>query len=204
MIKTIITMSIMLPILRPATPFNLRSKLSRLHSRMLLIPPRLDGQKEFLMSEQTAYLRKNKLISNLQQLHKTLKLPWKLSLMNLWLVLPQAIKEETKSLIVKHNPELPEFQLKLRLKKLQSMQKLMPKSLKSKKSISTMTHGNFRSLSKILRTLELMHGPGLQKDYQKLRNYTKRKVKNSKLPLSKFFGNLTKRVKTLLTDVGLL
>ena len=124
--------------------------------------------------------------------------------MNLWLVLPQAIKEETKSLIVKHNPELPEFQLKLRLKKLQSMQKLMPKSLKSKKSISTMTHGNLSTLSKILRTSELMHGPGLHKEDQKLRNYTNRKVKNSKLPLSKFFGNLTKRVKTLLTDVGLL
>ena len=103
-----------------------------------------------------------------------------------------------------HNSELPKLTLKLRPLKLQSMQKLMQKSLKSLKSISTMTHGNLSTLSKILRTSELMHGPGLQKEDQKLRNYTNRKVKNSKLPLSKFFGNLTPRVTPLFNRCGLL
>ena len=76
MMKTNITMRQMYPILRTATPLTeIRSNLSRLISRKLLMSTRLNGRKELLASEQTLYLRKNKLINNLQQLHKTLKMP---------------------------------------------------------------------------------------------------------------------------------
>ena len=106
--------------------------------------------------------------------------------------------------MLKHNSESQKLQLKLRPWKHKSVLKLMQKSLKSLKSISTMTHGNSSTLSKSLRTLELMHGPDLQKEDQKLRNCTNRKAKNLKLPLSRFFGILTPRVTPLLNRCGLL
>ena len=106
--------------------------------------------------------------------------------------------------MLKHNSESPKLQLKLRPWKHKSVLKLMPKSLKSLKSISTMTHGNSSTFSKSLRNLELMHGPDLQKEDQKLRNCTNRKAKNLKLPLSRFNGILTLRVTPLLNRCGLL
>ena len=98
------------------------------------------------------------------------------------------------SLMPRHNSESLKLQQRLRPRKHLSTHKLMLKLLKSLKSMNTMTHGTSNSSSKGLRPGEQTHGLDLQKEGQKLRDFTNRKALNLKLPLNRFSGILPPRV----------